>query len=54
MTRIDPDALARHLEVAQSSAPVDGLAALQDTDHQRRRWATYTLCTALGRSLGML
>lgn len=31
MTRIDPDALAIHLEVALSCAPVDTLAALQDS-----------------------
>ncbi len=52
MTRIDPDALAIHLEVALSCAPVDTLAALQDTDGQRRRRATYTLAKHLADRLG--
>lgn len=52
MTRIDPDALATHLEVALSCAPVDTLAALQDTDRQRRRRATYTLAQHLADRLG--
>ena len=51
MTRIDPDALAMHLEVALKCAPVDTLAALQDTDHQRRRRATYTLAQHLADRL---
>lgn len=52
MTRTDPDALAIHLEVALSCAPVDTLAALQDTDGQRRRCATYTLAQHLADRLG--
>ena len=52
MTRIDPDTLATHLEVALSSAPVDTLAALQDVDRQRRRRATYTLAQHLADRLG--
>ena len=52
MTRIDPDTLAIHLEVALSCAPVDTLAALQDTDRQRRRRATYTLAQHLADRLG--
>ena len=52
MTRIDPDTLAIHLEVAISCAPVDTLAALQDADGQRRRRATYTLAQHLADRLG--
>lgn len=52
MTRIDPDALAMHLEVALSCAPVETFAALQDTDRQRRRRATYTLAQYLADRLG--
>ena len=52
MTRIDPDTLATHLEVALNCAPVDSLVALQDTDRQRRRRATYTLAQHLADRLG--
>ena len=52
MTRIDPAALATHLEVALSSAPVETLAALQDGDRQRRRHATFTLAQHLANRLG--
>ena len=52
MTRIDPDALATHLEVALSCAPTGTLAGLQDTDSQRRRRATYTLAQHLADRLG--
>lgn len=51
MTRIDPSALASHLEVALSCAPVDTLAALQDADGQRRRRATYMLAQHLADRL---
>lgn len=51
MTRIDPDALATHLEVALTCAPLDTLAALQDTDSQRRRRATYILALHLADRL---
>ena len=47
MTRIDPDTLATHIEVALTCAPVDTLAALQDTDSHRRRRATFTLAQHL-------
>lgn len=43
MTRIDPDALATHLEVALCCDPVYTLVALQDVDRQRRRRATFLL-----------
>ena len=36
MTRINPDALATHLEVALSCAPLETLAALQDGDASYR------------------
>ena len=52
MTRIDPDALATHLEVALTCAPPGTLAALQDTDSQRRRRATYTLAQHIADRLG--
>lgn len=52
MTRINPDALATHLEVALSCAPTGTLAGLQDTDSQRRRRATYTLAQHLADRLG--
>lgn len=52
MTRIDPDALAMHIEVAITCAPVDTLAALQDTDSYRRRRATFTLAHHLADRLG--
>ena len=52
MTRIDPDTLASHLEVALSCAPVDTLAALQDADRQRRRRAASTLAQHLADRLG--
>ena len=50
MTRIDPEALATHLEVALTCAPHDTLTALQDTDSQRR--ATFTLAQHLADRLG--
>lgn len=49
---IDPDALTTHLEAALSCALEDTLAALQDTDRQRRRRATYTLAHYLADRLG--
>ena len=52
MTRIDPDALATHQEVATTCAPQDTLSALQDTDSQRRRRATVTLAQHLADRLG--
>jgi hypothetical protein len=52
MTRIDPDALATHLEVALACAPLDTLAALQDGDSQRRRRATFSLAQHLADRLG--
>ena len=52
MTRIDPNALATHVEVALTCAPVDTLAALQDTDSHRRRRATVTLAQHLAGRLG--
>lgn len=52
MKRIDLDALATHLEVALSCAPVDTLSALQDTDRQRRRRATFTLAQHLADRMG--
>ena len=52
MTRINPDALATHLEVALTCAPAGTLAALQETDSQRRRRATYTLAQHLADRLG--
>ncbi len=52
MTRIDPDALATHLEVALTCAPQDTLSALQDTDSQRRRGATFALAQHLADRLG--
>ena len=52
MTRINPDALATHLEVALSCVPVDTLAALQDTDSHSRRRATFTLAQHLADRLG--
>lgn len=52
MTRIDPDALATHIEVALTCAPLDTLAALQDSDSQRRRRATFTLAQHLADRLG--
>ena len=51
MTRIDLDTLATHIEVALTCAPVDTLAALQDTDSQRRRRATFTLAQHLADRL---
>ena len=51
MTRIDPDTLATHLEVALACAPVDTLAALQDTNSHRRRRATFTLAQHLADRL---
>ena len=52
MTRIDLDVLTTHLEVALACAPVDTLAALQTTDNQCRRRATYTLAQHLADRLG--
>ena len=52
MKRIDPEALATHLEVALTCAPQDTLKALQDTDGQRRRRATFTLAQHLADRLG--
>ena len=51
MTRIDPDTLATHIEVALICAPVDTLAALQETDSHRRRRATFTLAQHLADRL---
>jgi hypothetical protein len=52
MIRIDTDALATHLEVALTCAPLDTLAALQDSDRQRRRRAAFTLAQHLADRLG--
>ena len=52
MTRINPDALATHLEVALSCAPLETLAALQDGNRQRRRHATFSLAQHLADRLG--
>lgn len=52
MTRIDPDALATHIEVALTCAPTDTLTALQDSDSQRRRRATFVLAQHLADRLG--
>ena len=52
MTRIDPNALATHIEVALTCAPVDTLAALQDNDSQRRRRATFSFAQHLADRLG--
>jgi hypothetical protein len=52
MTRIDPDALATHIEVALTCAPLDTLTALQDSDSQRRRRATFILAQHLAERLG--
>ena len=52
MTRIDPDSFATHFEVALSCAPLETLAALQDSDRQRRRHATFTLAQHLADRLG--
>lgn len=52
MTRIDPDALATHLEVALACAPLGTLAALQDGDSQCRRRATFSLAQHLADRLG--
>ena len=51
MTRIDPDALTMHLEVALTCAPQNTLIALQDIDSQRRRRATFTLAQHLADRL---
>ena len=52
MTRITPDLIVLHIEAALTCAPVDTLAALQDTDSQRRRRrATYTLAQHLADRL---
>ena len=51
MTRITPDLLVSHIEAALTCAPVDTLAAIQDTDSQRRRRATYTLAQHLADRL---
>ena len=52
MTPIDPDTLATHIEVALICAPVDTLAALQETDSHRRRRAPFTLAQHLADRLG--
>ena len=52
MTRIDQNALATHIEVALTCAPLDTLSALQDTDSQRRRRATLSLAQHLADRLG--
>ena len=52
MPRIDPDTLATHIEVALICAPVDTLAALQETDSHRRQRATFTLAQHLADRLG--
>ena len=52
MTRIDPDALATHIEVALTCAPTGTLTALQDSDSQRRRRATFILAQHLADRLG--
>jgi hypothetical protein len=52
MERIDPDALATHLQVALTCAPQDTLTALQDTDSHRRRRATFNLAQHLADRLG--
>ena len=52
MTRIDPDALTTHIEVAPTCAPIDTLAALQDGDSQRRRRAAFSLARHLADRLG--
>jgi len=51
MTRIDPDALATHIEVALACAPISTLTALQDVDSQRRRRATFSLAQHLADRL---
>ena len=51
MTRITPDLLVSHIEAALTCAPVDTLAALQDTDSQRRRRATRTFAHHLADRL---
>ena len=51
MTRIDPNALATHIEVALTCAPVNTLAALQDSDCQRRRRAPFSLAQHLADRL---
>ena len=52
MTRIDPDTLATHIEVALTCAPLDTLAALQDADCKLRRRATFSLAQHLADRLG--
>ena len=52
MIRIDPDALATHLQVALTCAPLDTLAALQDVDSQRRRRAAFSIAQHLADRLG--
>ena len=52
MTRIDPDALATHLEVALTCAPTGTLSALHDTDSPSRRRVTYTLAQHLADRFG--
>jgi hypothetical protein len=52
MIRIDPDALATHLEVALACAALDTIAGLQATDSHLRRRATYTLAQHLADRLG--
>lgn len=52
MSRIAPEALATHLEVALTCAPGDTVGALQDIDALRRRRATMALAEFLADRLG--
>ena len=52
MTRIDPDTLATHLEVALSVAPATTLEGLKATDCATRRYAAKELAYYLTDRLG--
>lgn len=52
MTRIDPDTLATHLEVALSVAPTATLEALRANDCATRRYAAKSLAGYLSERLG--
>lgn len=51
MERIDPDALATHLEVALTCTPADALSDLQASDGGRRRKATEAIARHLAERL---
>ncbi|QGN54066.1 hypothetical protein [Novosphingobium sp. Gsoil 351] len=52
MTRIDPESLATHLEVALACSPPAAIAALNHADRYHRTKATRSLALYLAERLG--